>query len=190
MVAKIKDLALLGMFVVIIIMSLWPSGAEPCPEVQECTHDTTRTERIDTVEVPGPTKWKDTTIYVSLPYKQDPVPEQPPAVVNHYRDTLTLEDCQVMYNAEIWGELLNLNVSARRTKSRVLRITSTEFITREVERKVYPTRLYAGFGLGGNKQMVDDVSLSVLLSTKKRAYALDYDLIDQSLKAKVYFKLF
>jgi hypothetical protein len=189
MVQQVKDIALLVMFLLIFSMTLFWPDHKICPEPTERVVRDTIT-KVEWIEVPGPTEWKDTIIYKPVPVRTHPTPDQPPAVVNIYSDSLTFDDCTVVYESEVWGEMKSFSLKARRNTSRVLKITSTEYREREVEKKMYPNRFYLGGGLGGSRRMLDDVSVSAMVATKRNAYALDYDIIDQSVKAKVYFKIF
>ena len=188
MVAKIKDITIIGLFLLVIFQTF--TGKKPCPELPEIKTDTVRITHVDTLYLPADTVWKQVTIHKPVPGTQRPAPEPVPQVISTYSDSIVLGDCEVAYEALVLGQLMNLNLKARRTSSRVVRITDTQYITREVEKKVYPNRLYIGGGVGGNKQMIDDISASVMFANKRNAYALDYDFIDETIRAKIYFKIF
>ena len=189
MVAKIKDLVIIALFLLVIVMTIFRSA--PCPEPDPVViKDTVTVTKVEVIEVPGPTEWRDTIIYKFKPSSQRPAPEPVPQVINAYSDTLLIGDCEVAYDALVHGELISLNLRARRTSSRVIKITDTQYIRQEVEKKITRPSLYIGGGLGGNKDMLDDITASIMYTNRRNGYALDYDLLDRSVHAKIYFKIF
>lgn len=190
---KIYNATILVLFLALMVQTFLPRENK-CPDPPAPTIDTSYITKVDTIYIPGDTVFQEKVIYRPQYISQKPAPKPVPQVISNYSDTLRFDQemVEVIYNATTHGTLQQLRLKARSTATRVVKISSTYYITkeREVEKKVYPTRFYVGGGIGGSKQMLDDVNLSALLTTSKHAYGLDYDLVDKTVEATLYFKLF
>lgn len=184
------QIGLAALFILFLIQTLRLEFA-PAPAVaaDPVPADTLYVTKVDTLIMPADTVFRSVTIYRPDPYHQEPSAEAVPQLVSSYQDTVQLGECEVYYNAIVAGELRAMALKARRTTSRVIRITSTQYIKQPFETKVYPRRLYLGAGMGGNMQRAE-LAASALLATRRNAYALDYDFINKSVRAKAYIKIF
>lgn len=190
MKVSLNQLGLVAFFVLFLIQTIRLEFVSPEPSPEPVPPDTVRITQIDTLTLPADTVWQEVVINKPKPAGQKPAPEPVPPVISTYSDSVKIGDCLVAYDAEVLGELRKIKLKARRATSKVIRITSTEYVRQEVIKKTYPTRFYIGGGIGASKGPRVELAASAILATKKNAYSLDYDFINQSVRAKAYIKIF